>query len=503
MSMSSQSFHDFSQRLEEFESRDAEQGEEIARELERVRSGRKPKHTPSVKSVKEEGDEDEFLVTWDSKDSQENPRNWPVAKKVRIMAVVSFFSLMGPYSSSMVSPASDAIASALETPNETEKTLLVSVFVLAYMFGPMFSSPISEAKGRRPVLLICNLIVLPMGGGSIADLFEPSQRGVAMSMYALTPLFGPSIGPVVSGWIIQGWGPDKWQWIFWTSTMLSVAVEVAGFLLIPETYAPELLRKKGQRLRKHTGNEKLHTVYDVGSETLSQTIRRVLLRPMIFMTTELVVILPSLYMSIIYGCFYLLIATLPMVFEFHYGMPVGISALHNLAMAAGVTAGSFTLGPLTDYTYKRLSREHGQPQPEFKLPILMIAVFFAPIGLLIYGWTSEYKVFWLVPDIGLFIVSAGMLGVFLQIQMYLVDVMSIYGSSAISAAIFMRSLLGFVFPLFAHQMFNSLGFGWGCSIIALVCAVIGIPSPYLLWAYGPALRRRSKYAVKPSLQQDK
>lgn len=303
-----------------------------------------------------------------------------------------------------------------------------------------------------------------MGGGTIADLFESSERGVAMSLYALTPLFGPSVGPVISGFIIQGWGEDKWQWIFWTSTMLSAAVQIVGILTVPETYAPQILRVKGRRLRKQTGNEKLHTVYDVSSETLSQTIKRVFLRPLIFMATELVVVLPSLYVAIIYGCFYLLISSLPMVFEEHYNMPTGIASLHNLALAAGVTVAAFTLGPMTDRTYKRLVQKNGGARPEFKLPILMGAVFFCPIGLLIYGWTSEYKKIWIAPDIGLFIVAAGILGVILQVQMYLVDVMSIYGSSAISAAISMRSLLGFAFPLFSRQMFDALGLGWGVRI---------------------------------------
>lgn len=490
-SFSSKSIHELYQRFGEFETRDAEEGADTARELELARRG--GAEPPRPDSTREEGDM--YLVSWDPDNPQENPRNWPLSKKARVMAIISFFSLMGPYSSSMVSPALNSIAKDLHTPNQTEETLLVSIFVLAYMFGPLFSSPISESVGRRPVLFTCNALftffnlgcawtknsaqmivlrfiagffagsVLPMGGGTIADLFEPSKRGFSMSLYALTPLFGPSVGPVVSGWIIQSWGRDKWPWIFWTSSLFSAAVEIAGVIGIPETYAPQLLRRKARNLRKSTGNEKLHSAFDTGTETLAQKAKRVLLRPLIFLTTELVVFLPGLYMAIIYGCFYLLIATLPMVFEEEYGMPTGIASLHNLALSAGVTAGSFTLGPTTDYTYTRLCEKHGKAQPEYKLPILMVAVFFIPAGLLLYGWTSEYQKLWIAPDIGLFIVAAGMLGVFLQIQMYMVDVMSIYGSSAVSAVITLRSLLGFAFPLFARDMFVKLGFGWGVRII--------------------------------------
>ena len=173
-SSSSRSFFDFPQRLEErleeFESRDAEEGADIARELERVRSGRMPE---KPKSVTEEGEADPFLVTWDSKESLENPRNWSIFRKARVMAAVSLFSLMGPYSSSMVSPASQAIARYLKTPNETEQVLLVSIFVLAYMFGPLFSSPISESYGRRPVLLVCNAMFVC---ANQLYVFQPRMR---------------------------------------------------------------------------------------------------------------------------------------------------------------------------------------------------------------------------------------------------------------------------------------------------------------------------------------
>lgn len=37
---------------------------------------------------------------------------------------------------------------------------------------------------------------LAIGGGVLADLFTAEQRGKAMSIYSLTPLLGPAIGPI-------------------------------------------------------------------------------------------------------------------------------------------------------------------------------------------------------------------------------------------------------------------------------------------------------------------
>lgn len=38
---------------------------------------------------------------------------------------------------------------------------------------------------------------------------------------------------------------------------------------------------------------------------------------------------------------------------------------------------------------------------------MMVTAIFVPIGLLLYGWTADHRVFWLVPDIGIGIFGIG------------------------------------------------------------------------------------------------
>ena len=56
-------------------------------------------------------------------------------------------------------------------------------------------------------------------------------------------------------------------------------------------------------------------------------------------------------------------------------------------------------------------------------------------------------------------------------------------------------MLGFAFPLFGSQMYDSLGLGGGNSLLAGLAIVLGIPFPIFLWFYGERIRRRSLYAV--------
>ena len=50
---------------------------------------------------------------------------------------------------------------------------------------------------------------MTLGGGVIADLFIPKERGKANAIFAMGPLFGPVAGPVIGGFIAQRAG---WRW---------------------------------------------------------------------------------------------------------------------------------------------------------------------------------------------------------------------------------------------------------------------------------------------------
>jgi MFS family permease len=51
---------------------------------------------------------------------------------------------------------------------------------------------------------------LTNAGGQIADLFNASERGLAMGLFALAPFLGPTIGPIAGGFLGQSKG---WVWI--------------------------------------------------------------------------------------------------------------------------------------------------------------------------------------------------------------------------------------------------------------------------------------------------
>lgn len=142
-----------------------------------------------------------------------------------------------------------------------------------------------------------------------------------------------------------------------------------------------------------------------------------------------------------------------------------------------------------DFAYKRLTSQTGERNvPELRIPLLLPGVFFTPIGFIIYGWAAQYKLFWLVVDVGAALLCLGMQIFDTTLHAYVMDAYPEHVSSASAATQVLRSLLAFAFPLFSNTMYETLGFGWGNSLLAFLSVGIALPATGILWRYGAKLR---------------
>lgn len=424
----------------------------------------------------------------------------------------------------MIAPALTAIGRDLSIPSAFDQALTLSIFILAYAVGPLFLGPMSELYGRVPVLQLSNLVFLffnlgcglaqtkgqmmgfrfmaglggsaplAIGGGVLGDLFTAEQRGRAMSIYSLAPLLGPAIGPIAGGFVTQR---TSWRWVFYATTIADAVIQLAGLFLLRETFAPVLLARKRARLVRETGNAALHTEYDRPDRTVTQTLANALTRPFRLLGTQVIVQVLALYLMFLYGQLYLQLTTFPRLWETKYGESVEIGGLNYISLGLGLWLGSQICAPLQDRVYAWMKRREGVEvgRPEFRTPMMIPGAVAVPVGLLIYGWGAQYRVHWIVPNIGVTIFAAGTIIGFQCIQGYLVDSYTLYAASAVGAGTVLRSLAGFGFPLFAPQMYDRLDYGWGNTTLALVAVVIGWPAPILLWKYGENLRKRSPFAA--------
>lgn len=68
--------------------------------------------------------------------------------------IVSLYTLVSPFASSIVAPAASEYAVDFGITNQTVASLTVSIFLLGYAIGPLVFSPLSEMYGRVPVMQI-------------------------------------------------------------------------------------------------------------------------------------------------------------------------------------------------------------------------------------------------------------------------------------------------------------------------------------------------------------
>jgi len=280
--------------------------------------------------------------------------------------------------------------------------------------------------------------------------------------------------------------------------ILAGVLSVLSPFVLRETYHPALLAKKAEALAKES-NDPTKTFTTAHKEankgrTPSVIIRQNLSRPFILFFTNPVIAIVGIYMAVCYGYLYLMFVTFGSLFQETYGMTLGIANLNYLAPGLGFITGTIIVGTCVDRIYKALSdRNGGVGRPEFRIPVLAVASVVMPIGLLIYGWTAQYKTHWIFPDIGIFLFGVGIVVTFLAMNTYIADSFK-YTASAIAAITVFRSLAGSLFPLFGRAMFDALGLGWGNTLLSLIALVLGILYPIFLWYYGPKIRARMQEA---------
>jgi hypothetical protein len=268
-------------------------------------------------------------------------------------------------------------------------------------------------------------------------------------------------------------------------------------LLVPETYAPLLLRKRAAALSKKTGKVyKSKTDHEQGTKSAGSAFKTALTRPWVLLFREPIVLLLSIYMAIIYGTLYMLFGAFPIVYQQGRGWSQGIGGLAFIGVAVGMIAAViYSIWDNKRYNKAIDASESGIAAPEARLPPALVGSIAMPIGLFWFAWTNSPSIHWIVSIMAGAPFGFGMVLVFLSIMNYLIDAYLIYAASVLAANSVLRSLFGAAFPLFTSYMYADLGIHWASSIPAFL-ALACVPFPFLFYRYGAAIRQRCKFAAE-------
>ncbi|KAE9993265.1 hypothetical protein EG327_005872 [Venturia inaequalis] len=478
---------------------------------------------PSLHSKSEaeaEEQDDPNIVGWDGDDDPNNPLNWSNKKKWAAIGIVSVTTLLTSLGSSVFAPGVPMVMEEFHSSSQTLEGFVVSVFVLGFAFGPLIIAPLSEMFGRLPLyhasaflFVIFNiacavstslnqLIVfrffagsfgaapLALGGGTIADVTSKEQRATAMAIWVLGPTVGPVIGPIVGGFISHYLG---WRWNFYILGIAAVCTFIGGIILMKETYAVTILKRKTIRLQKETGNMALRSKLDTGL-TPGRLFRYSIIRPTKMLVFSPILFSISLYVAVVYSYVYLMFTTVTVIFETQYGFPSDLVGLAFLGIGIGCLSAQLTFTYVANRSYAAHMAK-GDFTPEHRLETMIPGAFLVPISLFWYGWSVQANVQWICPIIGMSFFGFGLLLIYMAANTYLIDVFTSHAASAMAATTVLRSVAAAILPMAGPKLYAALGYGWGNSLLGFIAAAM-IPIPFIFLKYGERIRTSPRFQLK-------
>ncbi len=183
----------------------------------------------------------------------------------RLTWLLGSYTMLGPFSISTYMPFFPALMASMGA-GQAEIQQTLSVYMFAFGFMMLLHGPLSDALGRRAVVLIglsvyaaasiggalsTSLVLLMLfrtlqglsvGAGSVVgravirDRLEGAEAQKLLSR--VTMIFGlaPAIAPVFGGWLAE-WFP--WPSVFFFLALFSLLQLVASYFYLPETLSPE------------------------------------------------------------------------------------------------------------------------------------------------------------------------------------------------------------------------------------------------------------------------
>ena len=323
----------------------------------------------------------------------------------------------------------------------------------------------------------------------MADIWRIEHRGKSLALCYAAPYLGAAVGPILGGFISQS---NNWAWLFCVVSILDAVLLVLSIFAFHESYAPLLLARKAKQLEVQTGLRHF-TIFEKTQTTWTAKLTISLSRPFKLLFTRPIMQLITLLIAYNFGLYTIALTTVARIWTDQYHQSISASGLHYIAISIGSSLSSQVTGFLMDRLWTYLRRKaNGQHTPEFRVPLMFPGSFIMPAGLILYGWSAQYTLHWVLTDFGILFFTFGLMSITQSASAYLIDEFAEHAASANAASRFVSNLLGFLFPLFAPKLHESLGYGWGNSLLGFLYLVIGLPIPIILWKWGPKIRAIGK-----------
>ncbi|KAG9243257.1 MFS multidrug transporter-like protein [Calycina marina] len=442
----------------------------------------------------------------------DQPKHYKNSTKWLITLIVAISATAAPLGSAIFFPALAQLSADFNiTP--TIANLTVALYMLSMSIFPLWWSSFSETLGRRTIYLVSfslftiwnvgaalstsigMLIIMRMlgggaaasvqavGAGTIADIWEPKERGRAMGIFYLGPLMGPLLAPVVGGALAQKWG--------WKSTQWFQVIYGGVLFIILTSCLPETLERTKPRVPQQEVSDgnmtdrqtltRISTTRSVKNKTrkLAKIFKRCIIDPLAVLGyLRFPPVLITVYLaSCAFACLYVLNVSIQKTFgEAPYSFSVLIVGLLYIPGSLGYLIASLFGGKWSDKIMHREARAAGryddngklllQPEDRLRENAWLGAIIF-PGALIWYGWTAEKHIYWIVPIIANFFFGTGSMIIFSTSTTMLTEFLSKKSSSGVAVNNFVRNIFSCVGGIVASPIISAIGNGWIFTILGI------------------------------------
>ena len=391
-----------------------------------------------------------------------------------LIMLLAGLAMFGPFSIDTMFPMFGVMEKIFGiTPVQMQQT--VSVYLLAYGWMSLLHGPLSDAFGRRHVILVgvamftlssigcaCSTTIgqlllfralqgfsagsgLIVGRAIIRDRFHGADAQRIMSRVSMVFAVAPAIAPIIGGIVGTRWG---WAAIFWSLALFSVLLLVCCWRWLPETHPhdnrlPVALVPMFQRYGRMLGNPRFTWL--------------------------------AFSCALNFSAIFIVIASAPVIVLNHLRLGPTDFAYLFIPTISGMTCGAYLSG-----------RRAGRHKPESNIAVAYTGMFAAGLINVAYCTLApRYALPWAVVPI--FALGMGVSLAFPTLTLLLLDLYPQERGTASSMQTFIQLMIstliaGVVSPaLAAHPAHMALGsisctlIGWGCWNMAKRAGVMSSP----------------------------
>ncbi|OAG34968.1 hypothetical protein AYO21_10855 [Fonsecaea monophora] len=422
-------------------------------------------------------------------DRKDDPLNWSPMLKLFVLLQVSFLAFLGPMAGAIVNPAFVPLSKQFNI-TIVEASYELTVYIVAAGVGPIFTVPLANVYGRRPVYILGNLLAAvtniaagycntwagimvtrvfngigagspgAIGAATVCDMYFLHERGFYMGIFTFLLTNGPHAASLFGGFIARGYiqlGTFVFTLFFLPETIYS---RRSTSINRPERSFVDLL------LFRHSGLQDRKLRFGD------------FLRPF-YMLKYLSIVIPGFYYMTAFGFGSVLFAaTGSSLFRTVYHFDVAQTGmLLSIPLLIGCLLGEMSAGWLTDYMVYRYAKHHGgRREPEPRINAVVLAVL-CPIGIIIDGiCLTHYKtVPWVGAAFGMGIANFGLQIATTVTYSYCTDCYKPQSSEISSLLNVFRNVFSMTISFYAIPLGEQIEYQYAWLTFAMIHIVFLVP----------------------------